>query len=319
MARTLLLFLLLTLPALAEPAHTYSIVAYDRETGELGVAVQSHWFQVGPMVAWLRSGVGAVATQAMTERRYGYNGLELLEAGVDPEQALEWMLEEDPQRFKRQVLLVDVEGNTAAWTGERCIPVADHLQGDGFAVAANLMLNPGVCRAMAEAYQTTSGPLEERLMAALEAAEATGGDLRGAQSAALVVVQAESSGNDFTDRRLDLRVADHPTPIQELRRLLTLKQAYVAFNLGEDTLARGDLQAALGHYRRSRELAPDNQELRFWTAVSLYKTGEVEQALSLFRTALAAEPQWKEALRRFPGTGILDQAQVDRLFTILSR
>src|SRR5512145_2375295 len=218
----LLMLLTLLAPGPSRPVHTYSIVARDPATGDLGVAVQSHWFSVGSVVPWAESGVGAVATQSFVEPAYGPNGLALMKEGVEPAEALKRLLAKDEQRAVRQVAFVDAKGRTAAHTGEGCIPGAGHHVGTGYTTQANLMLTGEVPDAMARAYEAAKGPLAERLLAALDAAQATGGDIRGKQSAAILVVRAAPSAKPWTDRLVDLRIEDHAEPIAEMRRLLAL-------------------------------------------------------------------------------------------------
>ena len=206
---------------------TYSIVARDPSTGELGVAVQSHWFAVGPIVPWAQPGVGAVATQANAEVAYGPRALELLKQGLDARSALARLLDEDPGSTGRQVAVVDAHGNVASHTGENCIPFAGHIAADGVSCQANIMVSERIWPAMLDAYRTASGPLSDRLLAALDAAEAEGGDARGRQSAAIRVVPAQ--GNPW-DTVVSLHVEDHPDPLVELRRLVRLHNAYALAN-----------------------------------------------------------------------------------------
>ena len=255
-------------------AHTYSIVARDPATGDLGVAVQSHWFQVGPTVPWAEPGVGAVATQSFVEVSYGPKGLELMRGGKSPQEALDRLTAADEQRAVRQVAMVDARGRVAAWTGEKCIPAAGHQTGEGYSVQANLMDKPTVWGAMAAAYEGSAGkPFAERLLAALDAAEAEGGDIRGRQSAAILVVSGEKAAQPWGGRKVDLRVDDHPAPLAELRRLYELHLAYEAMNAGDEAMAKGDVAAAVGLYTQAAERAPDIVELPFWQAVTLFSEG----------------------------------------------
>jgi uncharacterized Ntn-hydrolase superfamily protein len=307
---------LLALPAVAaqaaaaasplRPVHTYSIVARDPGTGQLGVAVQSHWFSVGTLVPWAEAGVGAVATQSFVEVRYGVAGLELMRTGVDARRALEALRATDPTPQVRQVAMIDAGGTVAAFTGENCIQYAGDVQGENFSVQANLMHNPGVPAAMAEAFRKATGSLAERMLAALEAAQALGGDLRGKQSAALLVVRGESGGRPWEDRLVDLHVEDHRAPLQELRRLYTLQTAYDFMNRGDHALERGDVDAALSYYGRAEKLLPANQEMKFWHAVSLANAGRLNTAVSLFAGIFAQEPQWRELVPRLQAAGLLD-------------
>lgn len=298
----------------AEPlAHTYSIVARDPATGQLGVAVQSHWFQVGSSVPWAEAGVGAVATQSFVKVDYGPRGLALMKAGKSAAEALEALLAEDPQSSVRQVAMVDGQGRTAVWTGDKCIAEAGHIQGEGFTVEANLMLGDQVWPAMAEAYRKSTADFPGRLLAALEAAQAAGGDIRGRQSAALLVVAAESTGKPWEGRLVDLRVDDSPEPLVELRRLLELNRAYTEMNLGDEAVATGAITEAVKHYTRASEMAPEIVEIPFWQAVTLADSGDEARAMPIFHDVFEREDRWREVLRRLPASGLLAQEKVDRV------
>lgn len=300
-------------PAADPLAHTFSIVARDPATGNFGVAVQSHWLQVGTAVPWARAGVGAVATQSFVRIDYGPRGLDLMAAGSSARQALDRLVGEDPGRDVRQVAMVDAAGRVATWTGSKCIPAAGHASGKGYSVQANLMERPTVWGAMAAAYERAEGSFAERLVAALDAAQAEGGDIRGRQSAALLIVRAESTGHDWEDALVDLRVDDHPEPLVELRRLLTLHRAYEETNLGDEAAAAGDLDGAIEHYRRGAELAPEVPELRYWQAVTLYSEGHPEAALRIFRQVFAEQRRWVELTRRLPAVGLLPEAGLEAI------
>ena len=303
-------------------AHTYSIVARDPATGALGVAVQSHWFQVGAVVPWARAGVGAVATQSFVEPAYGPRGLELMAGGWSPEAALDKLLAADEARAVRQVGMVDAAGRVAAWTGEKCIAAAGHQTGDGYAVQANLMDRATVWPAMARAYEAAlADPAVDfpgALLAALEAAEAEGGDIRGRQSAALLVVRAQTTGDPWRDRLVDLRVDDAPEPLAELRRLLVLHRAYEEMNAGDEAMAESDFAAALDHYARASELAPDIAELPFWQAVTLFVEGREDEALEIFRRVFAADRRWVELVPRLPASDLLpdDPAKIEKILAV---
>lgn len=287
-------------------AHTFSIVARDPETGAFGVAVQSHWFSVGTTVPWAEAGVGAVATQSFTEVSFGPRGLELMKAGKTAAQALAELLNKDPGRETRQVALIDNQGRVATWTGPKCIDAAGHHQGPGYSVQANMMDKPTVWPAMAAAYEASAGkPFAERLLAALDAAEREGGDLRGRQSAALLIVKGQSSGRPWVDRVLELRVEDHPEPLVELRRLCNLSRAYEAMNAGDEALAADKLELALARYTEAAKLAPQSHELPFWQAVTLMTTGHEAPALQLFQQVFAADPRWAKLVPRLPKAGVL--------------
>lgn len=285
-------------------AHTYSIVARDSVTGELGVAVQSHYFSVGPIVPWVEAGVGAVATQSLVLVDYGPRGLDLMRGGFTAQQALDSLLRADPHRDGRQVAMVDARGGVAAWTGPGCIPDAGDAQGGQFSVQANLMANATVWPAMQRAYETASGDLAERLMVALEAAERAGGDIRGRQSAAIVVVKGTPSGQPWSDFLVNLRVEDHAEPLVELRRLLRLRRAYNLEDEGDaHTAAKRSVEAARA-YAEAARLAPDVVELQFWAALALYTNGSEADGLTLFRQVFARETRWVELVPRLAKVGL---------------
>lgn len=301
------------------PVATYSIVAHDAATGQLGVAVQSHWFSVGPIVPWVEPGVGAVATQSFVEPAYGPLGLELMRMGRSAQQALDALISTDEGEAVRQVAFVDAEGNVAVHTGSRAIAAAGHRTGDGYSVQANMMENATVWDAMAEAYEAAEGDLAERLLAALEAAEAEGGDIRGKQSAAILVVGPEDTGRPWADRLFDLRVEDHPEPVAELQRLVGLQRAYQKLNEGDGHVTEGDIEAAMASYSAAMELVPDeatNGEAPFWVGVTLASVGRVDEALPYLARAQAQDARWAELVGRLPAAGLLpDDALVQRLIT----
>ena len=310
-------------PALGveRPVHTYSIVARDAATGDMGVAVQSHWFSVGSIVTWASAGVGAIATQSFVEPAYGPRGLELMKSGLSAEQALDALLLVDEGRDVRQVAFVDTDGNVAAHTGAKCIESAGHHVGDGYSVQANMMLNDKVVPAMAKAYESTEGDLAERLIAALEAAQAAGGDIRGKQSAAMIIVKGKSTGRPWADRVLELRIEDHPTPIAELRRLLGVHRAYEHMNAGDLAVEHDDLELAMAEYGKAAELLPANVEVQYWAAVTLATSGKLDEALPIFHTVFAADPNWVELTRRLVKPGIIPdtpegRALLDQIVTV---
>ena len=286
-------------------AHTFSIVARDPQTGELGAAVQSHWFSVGSLVAWVEPGAGAVATQAMVEVSHGPLGLALMRAGKSAADTLAGLLASDAGRDLRQIGLVDAAGTAEAHTGARCMAAAGHVTGEGFSAQANMMEKPSVWGAMAEAYRGASGDLSRRLLAALEAAQAEGGDIRGQQSACIKVCRAEPAGRPWEAVQVDLRVEDHPRPIEELRRLMTVQAAYALMNRGDEHLGRGETEQALECYRRAAASAPGYVEMPFWHAVTLADLGRAAEALPLLREVIAVDGRWRELLRRLPPVGML--------------
>jgi uncharacterized Ntn-hydrolase superfamily protein len=288
---------------------TYSIVARDKKTGEFGVAVQSHYFQVSPAVPWALAGVGAVATQSMVNLSYGPLGLELLQAGYSAEQALKALTAGDPRAEVRQCAIVDADGNVAAHTGIKCIQAAGHRLGDGFSVQANLMEKDTVWDAMAAAFESTDAPLAERMMVALEAAEAEGGDIRGKQSAAMVVVAATGTGRSWDDRIIDLRVEDAAEPLPELRRLLRIKRAYMTAGDADRLEESGDKQAAAAKLQEALAIAPEMIELRFMAGVTMASAGDVDGGCALIAEAMQKNGRWLETLRRLVGADLV-QAEV---------
>ncbi|HLP59949.1 MAG TPA: DUF1028 domain-containing protein [Candidatus Deferrimicrobium sp.] len=279
---------------------TYSIVAYDKENGQIGVAVQSHWFSVGTSVTWAEAGVGAVATQSFVEPSYGPLGLAMMRSGKTAQQALDGLLKADATPEVRQVAMVDIKGNVAAHTGKLCIDAAGNITGNGFSCQANMMEKNTVWKAMAHAYENTKGELVDRLLAALEAAEAEGGDIRGRQSAAILVVKATSSGAPWKDRVYDLRIEDHPVPLVEMRRLVTAAKAYKHMNAGDECMTDNNINGALEEYTTAMNIYPGNAEMFFWPAVTMASTGKVEESLPLFKKVFQQDKRWAELLKRLP-------------------
>ena len=300
------------------PVATYSIVARDSATGEIGVAVQSHWFSVGPLVPWAEAGVGAVATQSFVDPRYGPLGLDLMRTGRSAPEALRALVSSDGDSAVRQVAMIDAQGRVAAFTGARAIRAAGHHTGKQYSVQANLMEKPGVWPVMARAFESTKGDLAERLLAALEAAEREGGDIRGRQSAAMIVVGPTSTGRPWADRRIDLRIEDHPAPVTELRRLVTLARVYQKLNEGDEWVTKNDMPRAVEAYGAATSLLPDaatNGEAVFWTGISLANAKRVDEAIPYLRRAYAADRRWAELVTRLPEAALLpnDAALVRRL------
>ncbi len=297
------------------PVHTYSIVARDPQTGAIGVAVQSHWFAIGPLVPWAEAGVGAVATQSFVDASYGPLGLNLMRAGRSGPDALKGLLAADANREVRQVAIIDATGQVAAHTGTKCIPMAGHHVGTNYSVQANLMLDAQVWPAMSRAFESSQGDLAERLLRALEAAQAAGGDIRGKQSAALIVVAGKPTGKPWQDRTFDLRIDDHPEPITELRRLVQLQRAYNFMNDGDLAIERQDPAAALKAYAAAEALVPDNAEMVYWHAVALVTLKRVDESLPLFRKVFTLDPHWRTLTPRLVGVGLLpdDKATLERI------
>jgi uncharacterized Ntn-hydrolase superfamily protein len=279
------------------------------------VAVQSHFFGIGSLVSWAEAGVGAVATQSVIEPAYGPRGLELMRGGLSAPAALDRLLAEDRQEDVRQVAIVDRAGRVAVHTGGRCIAEAGHRVGEQVSAQANMMAKGTVWDAMVDAFRRASGDLGSRLLAALDAAEAEGGDLRGRQSAALLVVAARASGRPSEDRLLDVRVDDHPDPVRELRRLLGLRRAYGRVDAGDELAARGHREAALAEYAAAHREQPESTELAFWHGAYLAAVGREEEARQILRRVFDGNVGWAELLRRLPAAGLFpdDRELIARL------
>jgi uncharacterized Ntn-hydrolase superfamily protein len=300
------------------PVHTFSIVARDPSTGELGVAVQSHWFSVGATVPWVEAGVGAVATQSFVDPSYGKLGLELMKAGKAAPDALKGLLAGDEGREVRQVAMIDAQGRVDAWTGKNDIQAAGHIVGNNFSVQANLMSNDKIWPAMAQAFENTKGDLAERILAALDAAQAAGGDIRGRQSAALIVVTGKPTGQPWKDRLFDLRVDDSPEPLKELRRLVTLQRAYNHMNAGDLAVEKKDNEGALREYGAAEKLVPDNAEMIYWHAVALVNMGRIDESVPLFRKVFTMDRNWATLTPRLAKVGLLpdDPKLVERIVSL---
>ncbi len=300
------------------PIHTFSIVARDTVTGEMGVAVQSHWFSVGSLVTWAEAGVGAVATQSFVDPAYGPLGLDLMRTGKSAEQALASLLAGDPGKDVRQVAMIDVKGNVAAHTGVKCIQGAGHIVGRNYSVQANLMMNDKIWPAMSNAYESAKGDLAERMLAALDAAQSVGGDIRGKQSAAILIVKAKSTGRPWADRSMELRVEDHEDPLKELRRLVNVHRAYDHMNNGDLAVEHNDVDGALREYSAAEAMFPNNLEMKFWHAVALVNVGRVQESLPIFKEIFAKDKNWIDLIPRLPQSGVLkdDEDVVRRILTM---
>lgn len=300
------------------PLHTFSIVARDPLTGELGVAVQSHWFSVGSIVSWAESGIGAIATQSFVDPSYGKLGLELMRNGKSAPEALKALLAGDEGRDVRQVAMIDMQGRVDAWTGKNDIQAAGHIIGKNFSVQANLMLNEKVWPAMAQAFENTKGDLADRMLAALDAAQAAGGDIRGRQSAAIVVVSGKPTGLAWKDRIFDLRVDDSAEPLKELRRLVTLQRAYNHMNAGDLAVEKKDNEGALREYGAAETLVPDSAEMIYWHAVALVNMGRVDESLPLFRKVFAMDANWVTLTPRLAKVSLLpdDPKLIERILAV---
>lgn len=314
MRKILLLFLSLPLFVSAQHsrqgdpfAHTFSIVARDEKTGDLAVGVQSHWFSVGTSVSWGEAGVGVVATQSFTNKSFGIRGLQLLRSGKTAQQALDELLRTDEGREVRQVAIADAKGNVAVHTGKKCVDFAGHRKGKNFSVQANMMLNNTVPDAMAKAFESNSKlPLPERVLSALNAAQAAGGDIRGRQSAVLLVVKGKATGAPWDDNHLvDLRIDDAEQPLAELGRLLRTHRAYEYMNAGDLATEKNDMKGAMDAYGAAMKLFPKNLEMKYWTAIALANTKQVAKAVQLLKPIYAQDANWRELTRRLPKVGLL--------------
>ena len=297
---------------------TYSIVAQDPETGEMGVAVQSHWFSVGSIVSWGEAGVGVVATQSFVNPAFGPDGLELLKSGMTADQVVDKLIADDDGRDVRQLAVLDVNGNVKSYTGKNCIPGAGNIVGENYSVQANLMLNDKVPDAMSKAFEESTGTLAERLMAALFAAQEVGGDIRGKQSAAILIVSGESTGKVWKDRLIDLRVEDSPYPIAELDRLLKVHRAYDHMNAGDLAVEHGDMKLAMEEYSAAEAMFPENEEMKFWHAVTLATNGNLEASLPLFKDVFQKNENWEILTPRLMPIGLLNisEAELQKILAV---
>lgn len=288
-------------------AHTFSIVARDEATGEMAVGVQSHWFSVGTAVPWGAAGVGVVATQAFVNKSYGTNGLALMKAGKTATAALKELLAKDEGREVRQVAMLDVNGNVDAYTGKSCIDFASNISGKNFSVQSNMMLNNKVCPAMAKAFEASAGkPIAERVLAALQAAQAVGGDIRGKQSAAILVVAGKASEMPWNDKLIDLRVDDNAKPLVEVDRLLKLYRAYEHMDKGDLATEKNDMKLAMEEYGAAMKMFPSNLEMKYWTAITLANNKKVDEAAAMLQKIYKQDVNWRELTKRLPKVNLLN-------------
>ena len=293
----------------SNPVSTYSIVAYDERTGQFGVAVQSHWFSVGALVPWAKAGVGAVATQSFVKVEYGPDGIALMEAGKSAKEALNQLISKDSGQAVRQVAMIDNKGSVVAHTGENCIYAAGHKIGKNYSVQANLMEKETVWDAMAKAFENAEGPLATRMMASLEAAENEGGDIRGKQSAAMLIVTGQPTGLPWEDIVMDIRVDDSRYPLKELKRLIRIHTAYQHANKGDHYLEINEVEKALVEYGLASELYPENPELPYWSAVTMVGLGKLDKALPIFSKVFKKEPRLKTMTPRIVDAGLLPKEE----------
>ena len=299
-------------------AHTFSIVARDPATGEMAVGVQSHWFSVGTAVSWGEAGVGVVATQSFVNKSYGIKGLALMKKGKSATKALEELLAADEGRDVRQVAMIDTNGNVSAHTGKNCIDFASHIVGKNYSVQSNMMLNNNVCAAMAKAFEATAArPLAERVLAALQAGQEVGGDIRGKQSAAILVVAGRSQGKPWDERLIDLRVDDHEAPLVEMDRLLRLYRAYQHMDKGDLATEKNDMKLAMEEYGAAMKMFPQNLEMQYWTAITLANNKKIEEAAEMLQKIYEKDINWRELTKRLPKAHLLNVADKD--FQLLTK
>ncbi len=293
-------------------AHTFSIVARDAKTGEMAVGVQSHWFSVGTAVPWGEAGVGVVATQSFVNKSYGPKGLALIKSGKTATEALQELLAVDEAREVRQVAMIDTNGNVNAHTGKKCIDYASQIVGKNFSVQSNMMLNNKVCPAMVKAFEGSTGkPLAERILIALQAAQAVGGDIRGKQSAAILVVAGKSTGQIYTDRLIDLRVDDNDKPLAEMERLLKLFRAYEHMDKGDLAVEKNDMKLAMEEYGAAMKMFPKNLEMQYWTAITLANNKKVKEASVMLQKIYKQDGNWRELTKRLTKVNLLTVSQLD--------
>lgn len=300
-------------------AHTFSILARDSETGQMAVGVQSHWFSVGTVVPWGQSGVGVVATQSFVNEAYGYEGLKLMAKHMSPAKVLAQLRNNDEGEAFRQVAMMSNDGEIAAFTGDKCVQDASHLIGDNYSIQANMMVNENVVYGMRQAFEEHSDlALAERVVKALEAGQVAGGDIRGKQSAALIVVDSKPSELPWNDKLVDLRVDDHNTPIEELSRLLNVHRAYEFMAKGDLAMENDNPKSALEAYHQAEKLLPNEDEIQFWKAVALVNAKQVKNSIPVFERLFKKDKKWQELLKRLPGSELIaiDQPALDYLLKL---
>jgi uncharacterized Ntn-hydrolase superfamily protein len=287
-------------------AHTFSIVARDPKTGEIAVAVQSHWFSVGTVVSWGEAGVGVVATQSFVNKSFGIRGLELLKQGKSPQEAVDILLKDDPGKEVRQLAILDAKGRVATHTGKNCIDAAGHSNGENFSVQANMMANAKVWPAMEKAWKENDKlPIAERMIEAIKAAQAVGGDVRGKQSAVLMVFRGTKTDAPWEDKLIDLRVDDAPDPVKEIERLLKVHRAYEHMNSGDLYTEKGDMENAMKEYNAAMKMFPSNLEMQYWTAITLANNKKVKEAATMLQKIYKEDANWRELTKRLPKVGLL--------------
>lgn len=292
-------------------AHTFSVVAIDTTTGEMAVGVQSHWFSVGSIVSWAKSGVGVVATQSFVNPALGTDGLKLMSEGLAADEVVNKLITEDKGRDFRQLAMLDKNGKIMAYTGSKCVQSAGHIIGNDYSVQANMMLNNKIVVAMAKTMETSRDiPLAERVVKAMQAAQDAGGDIRGKQSAVLLVVSTKPTP-EWADKKINLRVDDHSEPLLELERLLKVHRAYEHMNNGDLAIEHNDMALALKEYAAAEQMFPENLEMKYWKAIALANNGNLEMALPIFKDIFNKDKNWLEMTKRLPASGLLNLSQPD--------
>lgn len=300
-------------------AHTFSIVAKDTVTGDMAVGVQSHWFSVGSIVSWAKSGVGVIATQSFVNPAFGPDGLALIGKGKTAKEALNILIKDDEGRDFRQLAILDAKGRVFTYTGSKCVASANHIIGKNFSVQANMMLNDNVVPAMANAFEENANlPLPERVVKVMQAAQIAGGDIRGKQSAVLLVVSDKPVEHEWMDKKIDLRVDDHSDPLPELERLLKVHRAYEHMNNGDFAVEHNNMDLALKEYGIAESMFPDNLEMKYWKAIALANNGLLNEALPIFKYVFNIDNNWFELTKRLPKSGLLNVSDED-LSKILSK
>ncbi len=293
-------------------AHTFSIVARDEVTGEMAVGVQSHWFSVGTAVSWGEAGIGVVATQSFVNKSYGIKGLALMKKGKTAPEALKELLAADEGREVRQVAMIDANGNVNSYTGKNCIDYASNIVGKNYSVQSNMMLSKGVCEAMSKAFIASEGkPLAERVLSSLQAAQAAGGDIRGKQSAAILVVAGKSKGEPWNERLIDLRVDDNKAPLTELSRLLRLYRAYEHMDKGDLATEKNDMKLAMEEYGAAMKMFPENLEMQYWTAITLANNKKIAEASKLLQQIYKKGSNWRALTKRLPKVSLLNVSEAE--------
>lgn len=298
-------------PISDEFAHTYSIIAIDQKEGLMAVGVQSHWFNVGRIVPWAKAGVGVIATQSFANTKLGYQGLTLLEENMHPEEVLSKLLTEDEGLDYRQFAILDAQERISAFTGEKCIQHASHYIGENYSVQANMMANDKVVPSMSLTFEERQDlPLPERVLEALKSAQSAGGDIRGQQSVALIVVQiSPNEAEKNKEYEIDLRVEDSQEPLHELERLLKIHRGYELMNQADQALEIEDYTTALYLYNKAEDLMPNNIELQFWKSIAIISSGDEKKGVKSLKKVVKGNVNWQKLFLQLVKEGFLDVSE----------